>query len=356
VSKPESLPPFPILMEEPVEPWRWPAPPYDWRHVPPVEEQGGQPCRIETPTGAAVQGLMVRLDPAARSIEFRSASGAPSLALSFARMRRLVLTMPLRSIDQSGRLHAERVPIAAQEREYRLHHADGSVDTGRTCGHVETAEGVFLYTRGADDYALVREFVPRSACARCEVGPSALDLAAEKWIGTPRELLAALDRQRSMPIQPIGHALLALGMVTREQIERALAEPLGDMPLGERMVALSVISKADLETAIAHKMGYPFVDLTRFPIDPAVARKLPLRMAVTHRALPILLDGSRLALAVDRPSRVPKVQSLYALAGFTLAPVLAAKGQILLALSALARQDLWQERVSIQAEFFATTR
>ena len=30
----------------------------------------------------------------------------------------------------------------------------------------------------------------------------------------------------------------------------------------------------DLQTALAHKMGYPLVDLTRFPIDVLAARKL----------------------------------------------------------------------------------
>jgi hypothetical protein len=356
VSDLDPLPPFPILMDEPAEPWRWPALPFDWRHAPPAEEDGARPCRIETPTGATVQGLMVKLDPAARSIDFRSAADAPPLALPFARMRRLTLTRPLRSVEQSGRLRAERVPLAAQERQYRLHQPDGSTVTGLTCGHVETEEGVFLYTRDGDDYALLREFVPRNAYTRCEVGPSALDVAAEKWIGTPRELLAAVERQRTMSIQPIGHSLLELGMVTREQLERALAQPHGDLPLGERMVELGVISKADLQTAIAHKMGYPFVDLTRFPIDLAAARKLPLRMAVTHRCLPILLDGQRLLVAMDRPVRMPRLQSLYALVGYTVIPVLASKGQILLALSGLAGQDLWQDRVSIQAEFFSTTR
>jgi len=355
VSSLEALPPFPILMDEPVEPWRWPAPPFDWRHAPPVEEDGAAPCRIETPTGAAVQGFMARLDPAARSIDFRSAHDAPSLALPFSRVRRLTLTTPLRSVDQSGRLVAERVPVVAHERDYRLHQATGIV-TGRTCGHVETEAGLFLFTTGADDYALLREFVPRTAYSHCEFGASALDIAAEKWIGTPRELLAAVERQRKMSIQPIGHSLLELGMVTRMQLERVLAEPPGDTPLGERMVELRIIAKSDLQTAIAHKMGYPFVDLTRFPVDLAAARKLPLRMAVANRALPILLDDNRLVVAVDRPERMTRLSALYALAAFTVIPALASKGQILLALSALKDQDLWHDRVSIQAEFFSTTR
>jgi hypothetical protein len=291
-----------------------------------------------------------------RDADFRTAADAPSLALSFTRFRRLTLATPLRAGDASGRARTERVPRAAQEREYRLQRDDGVV-SGRTCGHVESDEGLFLFTPGDDDHALLREFVPRSAYRRCEFGLSALDTAAEKWIATPRQLLEAVEQQRRMSIQPIGQSLRELGMVTQEQLERALAQPApGDMPLGERLVEMGIISKADLQTAIAHKMGYPFVDLTRFPIDPAAARKLPLRVAVAHRALPIHLDRDRLIIAIDRLARTARLQSLYALAAFRVMPVLASKGQILLALQALSGQDLWQEHVSIQAKFFSTTR
>ncbi len=300
---------------------------------------------------------MLGLDPPAGHLSFRSASDGPALTLPFSRVRRLTLVSPLRSFDQAGRSLAERVPSAAHERDYRVHWAgQASCDTGRTCGHLETPDGLFLFIPGNDDHSLVRAFVPRAAYSRCEFGLSSQDIAAEHWIADPRELLKAVDRQQRMPVLPIGQALINLGMVTREQIDHALALPMGDTPLGERLVQIRVISNADLQTAIAHKMGYPFVDLTRFPIDLAVARKLSLRMAVMHRALPIMLDGDRAIVAVDRPSRTHQLQTMFGLATFKVVPVLASKGQILLALSALADQELWHENVPIRAEFFSTTR
>jgi len=174
-------------------------------------------------------------------------------------------------------------------------------------------------------------------------------------MGTPRELLEAIDRQRRMPVLPIGQSLLNLGLVTQEQLDHALAQP-GDTPLGERLVASRVISPSDLHTAIAHKMGYPLVDLTRFPIDPVAAGKLPLRSAVKHRALPIMIDGNRLVVAVDRPSRVAELQPLYSVSMYTVVPVLASKNQILLALSGQSQHDTWSANVSMRAEFFSTTR
>ena len=357
VSDLDFLPPFPVLIDEPVDAWAWPAPPYDWRHVPPPGNDVAQPCRLETPSGAAVEGFMLHMDTAAGSLAFRTGPDGEALALPFSRFRSLTLTTPLKSDHHAPGRRPERVPLAAQERDYRLSMGDASgARHGRTAGRVESAEGLYLFMPGDDGYSLSRVFVPRWAYTRCVFGPTVLDLAAEKWISGPRELLAAIARQRSLAVQPIGQSLLDLGFVTQAQLDRALTEPLGEMPLGERLVALGVISKADLQTAIAHKMGYPLVDLTRFPIDLAVARKLPLRMAVRHRALPLMVDGQRLIVAVDRPSRAAELQALYAVAPFSVVAVLASKSQILLALSSLSDQDVWTESVTIRAQFFATSR
>ncbi|HEX6362038.1 MAG TPA: hypothetical protein VFZ93_03725 [Albitalea sp.] len=350
----EPLTPFPVLMvDEPVARWRWPALPFDWRHGVPADEEAAPACRLETPTGSAVHGFLVNLHPAGRYITFRTTTEAPTIDLPFARFRGLTLTTPLRSVDQYGRVRRDRIPVAAHMREYRLHRDDGLV-TGRTCGHVENEAGLFLFAPGEDEFSLMRLFVPRTAYHRFELGPSALDAAAEKWIATPRELLAAAERQRRMSIQPIGKSLVELGMITQEQLEQALAQPNPDVPLGERMVQSGLISKADLQTAIAHKMGYPFVDLKRFPIDPGAARKLPLRMAVANRALPIMMDDQRLFVAVDRPARTVELSSIYALTAFTVVPVIASKGAILLALSKLSDQDLWHDHVSVQPNFTDT--
>ena len=96
---------------------------------------------------------------------------------------------------------------------------------------------------------------------------------------------------------------------------------------------------------------------TRFPIDHNAARKLPLKTALAHRALPILLDGIRLVVAVDKPARVPSLQALFALKGFQIIPVLASKGHILLALSSLPHLDGWSDNVTMRvAEHYADSR
>ena len=151
--------------------------------------------------------------------------------------------------------------------------------TGRTAGYVEAAAGLYLFTPVDEEAALQRVFVPRCAYSHCEFGPSAEEIAARLWIGSPAELLDAIERQERMPVLPIGQSLLALGLLTQAQLDRELAKPVGDRPLGEALVAAGLISHTDLHTAIAHKMGYPMVDLTRFPVDPAAVAKVPKDIA-----------------------------------------------------------------------------
>jgi hypothetical protein len=116
-----------------------------------------------------------------------------------------------------------------------------------------------------------------------------------------------------------------------------------------------VISRSDLDTALAHKMGYPLVDLTRFPVDLEAARRLPLRLATEARALPLMVHGQRLVVAVDRPSRIDRLHALHVFTGMHLVPVLAPKSQIMLTLSDLAQQDVWSHNVFARLIFAPTT-
>jgi hypothetical protein len=344
----DPLPPFPILMDDPAERWQWPALPFGWRHSAGPAHDEVQPCRIETPSGSSVDGFMRGFDPAAATLTFGSSATGAALTLPFARFRRLTLTTPLTS--------DERLPAAAHEHDYRFTAADGAdVLSGQTIGHVDRDEGLYLFAPIDEDHSLLRMFVPRSTYQACAFGPTSRDTAAEHWVASPQQLLAAIERQQRTPVLPIGQSLLNLGLVTQKQLDRALTQP-GDAPLGERLVDSGVISHADLQTAIGHKMGYPLVDLTRFPVDPAAAHKLPLNVALAHRALPIMIDGTRLIVAVDKPARVPALQALFALKGFAIVPVLASKGQILLALSSLPHSDGWSDNVSLRAGFLADTR
>jgi hypothetical protein len=354
IRMPDILPPFPAIEFAP-ERRQWPTPPFVWRHVPPPDNDVVQPCSIELSWGNSVAGNMLDFDPTAASLKFRLGDKPSDVTVPFSRLRRLVLNDPLVPAPRMAGAPVERVPFAVQEREYRLHAREGKAIVGRTAGYVANDAGLYLFTPMGDDRSLQRVFVPRCAYTACEFGRSAEEIAAERWIATSQELLRAIELQQRTPVLRIGEALINLGLVTHEQLCRALAEQRGDQPLGEMLVKSGVISRSDLNTALAHKMGYPLVDLTRFPIDFEAVRLLPLRLAMNSRALPLMKHGTQLIVAVDRPSRIEKLHNLQVFTGMKLVPVLASKGQVMLALNDLAQQDVWSQNVFARLVFAPTT-
>ncbi len=102
-------------------------------------------------------------------------------------------------------------------------------------------------------------------------------------------------------------------------------------------------------------MGYPLVDLARFPIDPQAVRRVTPRMAHWARAVPLMLDDKRLIVAVDKPERVSRLRSLHALAHLSVIAALAPKASIVLAISAMPTKDVWFQTAKPHGEFFATT-
>lgn len=351
------LTPFPTLMADEPERFGWPRIPFDWRHRPPPPIDAPQPCRIESVVGTPVDGEMLGFDPLLRTLRFRTSANGAVVELPFARFRRLTLSTPLQAALGATGTPVERVPAAAQERDYRLQGAGTAAPlTGRTCGRVETADGMFLFIPVEEESALQRVFVPRSAYIRSEFGASAEEVAARMWIASPHELLAAIERQQRMPIKPLGHSLRELGLLTEAQLERALARQSAarDVPLGEMLVKDGLISRGDLQTALAHKMGYPLVDLGRFPLDPKAAAKLPQRVAIGLRMIPLLLVRDQLIVAVDKPARVMKLKGVNAIAGVTVTPVLASRMQIMLAQDR-QKNDIWSGHVADKLPFFAST-
>jgi hypothetical protein len=352
-----SLTPFPTLMADEPERFAWPAVPFDWRHRAPPALDVPQPCRIESVVGTPVDGEMLGFESKSRTLRFRTSPNGATVELPFGRFRRLTLTTPLQPALNGSGAPAERVPAAAQERDYRLQGTGTAAPlTGRTCGRVETTEGMFLFPPVQEESALLRVFVPRSAYIRSEFGASAEEVAARMWIASPHELLAAIERQQRMPIKPLGHSLLELGLLTESQLERALARQSAarELPLGEMLVKEGLISRGDLQTALAHKMGYPLVDLGRFPIDPKAAAKLPQRVAIGLRMIPLLLVRDQLIVAVDKPARVMKLKGVNAMAGVTVTPVLASRMQIMLAQDR-QKNDIWSGHVADKLPFFAST-
>ena len=135
--------------------------------------------------------------------------------------------------------------------------------------------------------------------------------------------LAAPKRLRT------GEALMAAGLVTREQLEQALAQQkqTGRM-LGELLVDQGVINAPTLVGVLGRNMGFPGVHLRHGLIDPPLMKLLGEAEAERLLAVPMFKVRGTLTVAMAEPQSLPNVDRLRQLTGCRIRPVLALAANI----------------------------
>lgn len=80
---------------------------------------------------------------------------------------------------------------------------------------------------------------------------------------------------------------------------------------------------------------FPYLSLSRIPIDPALARTLPRRLAYYYQALPLARDEDELTLVMAHPENQVAVAVLQAVLGEHIVPVQGAGDEIKATLSSI---------------------
>jgi Type II secretion system (T2SS), protein E, N-terminal domain len=342
---------FPTLSFDPENDWEWPKPPYACDDPRPPVVGAVEPCRVEFADGRVVEGELVSMKVGAKEFTFRRSATDPGVQVAFRAIHRL----SLHAVWELRRSSADApIETSAPELNPRDYMADcGGVHllTGRTMGMVKKDEGWFLYTPVEQGRTVMRVFVPADNCRELELSKSIQEKAAERWVSTPEALLAAVEAQRTAKVLPMGEALVDLGLIASEDVERVLAqyERHSDKPLGERLVDGGWIRRDDLQTALAYKMGYPIVDVLRFPIDIEAVRRIPHRVLLEQHAMPLMQRGDRLYVAVDNLRAIPALQQLRSLSSSQVVAALAPHAALKTALATLAQRlgkDPWANNVT----------
>jgi type II secretory ATPase GspE/PulE/Tfp pilus assembly ATPase PilB-like protein len=358
-----SNPPLRLLTRRMGLPQSWPTPErvgYEAAIpflVPPV-------VAIEGHNGHAIKGRLTRFEPDREAIEIIPSGQSRPAPVLLGQFRRLCVVEPLEALapvdlPSAGEPGWERASLP-----FVLHFHQGAAWHGHTVGHHERPEGLYLFEPTDDRGSVRRWFVPRAAYAQAGIGtrlgetllqqnvvsPEQLaealaeqqalrsrklgDILVVRQLVTAGELEEAIEQQSKMPMVRIGEALLALGYVTQDQLSHALTQQTEDrsVPLGELLVQKGLVGRADLQTALARKMGYPLVDVMQFPADAESLMRLPYAVAVRVPALPLMIRGGRLVVAVEDPSDRRRLEEVEFAAQCKLVPVLAPSGSLLAAI------------------------
>ena len=92
----------------------------------------------------------------------------------------------------------------------------------------------------------------------------------------------------------IGDLLLKEGLITREQLEKALVEQRQNgTRIGYNLIKLGYLNELDLTRMLARQFRMPAVDLSKFEVDPRITKLVPADLALKHLVLPSSAMGGR---------------------------------------------------------------
>ena len=127
----------------------------------------------------------------------------------------------------------------------------------------------------------------------------------------------------------LGQILLEQGLLTREQLDRALEEHRNTpKSLGRVLIDLGYIRERDLVRALAEQVGLEFVYLTEYRIDPVLTSLLPEALSRRYRALPIGERDGKLLVAMSDPANVYALDDIRTMTGRDVQPVVATANDV----------------------------
>jgi len=204
------------------------------------------------------------------------------MPLRFGQFQRLTLTEPV--MPSSNGVNAapgwaERTP---GDTEFQVQLNNGKSHTGRTIGHVETEQGLFLFPPMGDAGLIQRFFYPRSAYRRVDFGPRLGDVLVSQHTLSPQQLQDALTEQQRIRNLKLGDMLVEVDLISQEQLEQALAlqarTPM--LRLGEALISLKILSHEDLARALGSQTRNRNLPLGELLVNHGVISREELREAL----------------------------------------------------------------------------
>jgi len=116
----------------------------------------------------------------------------------------------------------------------------------------------------------------------------------------------------------LGQLLLARGIVTAEQIDKALAEQKDKghrKLLGELLVEMGYCTENQIASALAQGYGVPYAQVTPKICDPKVIEILPREFLEEYIVLPLFKVNNVLTIAVSEPTNVFLIDEIERISG-----------------------------------------
>jgi type IV pilus assembly protein PilB len=121
----------------------------------------------------------------------------------------------------------------------------------------------------------------------------------------------------------LGDLLVREKLISREQLDKALQEQKqSGTRVGYNLVKLGFIAETELTKILARQYKMPAVDLSRFEVDPRIAKLVPADLAMKHLVLPLKRDGRTLTVAMADPTNLGVLEDLKFITRYDIFPVI----------------------------------
>src|SRR3990172_4162288 len=132
----------------------------------------------------------------------------------------------------------------------------------------------------------------------------------------------------------LGEMLIAEGLISREQLERALAEQRQHGGrIGTILRSLGFVTEDDIIKVRGKQMGIQPVMLSNIIIDPDVVKIIPETLARRYQIIPLFKKDKAVTLAMVDPLNVFAVDDIRRLTGMEIEPVVSSETEIMKAIA-----------------------
>ncbi len=131
----------------------------------------------------------------------------------------------------------------------------------------------------------------------------------------------------------IGELLLRENLITREQLDKALAEQQqGGTRIGFTLVSNGALSETELTRLLSRQYRVPAVDLSEVEVDSKILQLVPADFASKHLVLPLRRVGRTLTVAMVNPTDLGVVDDLKFITRFDVDAVVAGEYSLRMAI------------------------
>jgi type IV pilus assembly protein PilB len=127
----------------------------------------------------------------------------------------------------------------------------------------------------------------------------------------------------------LGDLLVAEGLISQEQLTRALAAQKGTTEkLGSILVRLKLLTEEQLIGFLSRQYGIPSMTLSQLDVDADVLRLVPAAIAKKYEVLPVKRVSNTLTLAMADPTNVFALDDIAFMTNLQVLPVVASQAAI----------------------------